>query len=95
MSRPAFRPRRYTAGVTVKVLYFASFREKTGRDEEQRQVAEGDRVSDVWAALVREVPHFAAFPKMPPAAVNLEYADPDRLLREGDELAFLPPVAGG
>jgi len=81
--------------VTVKVLYFASFREKTGRDEERRQVADGARVGDVWAALVREVPHFAAFLKMPPAAVNLEYAGPDRLLREGDELAFLPPVAGG
>ena len=88
-------PGRYTAGVTVKVLYFASFREQTGRDEERRQVADGTRVRDVWADLVREVPHFAAFPKMPPAAVNLEYADPDQALRDGDEVAFLPPVAGG
>jgi len=95
MSRLAFPPRRYTSGVTIKVLYFASFREKTGRDEERRQVADGARVGDVWSDLVREVPHFAAFPKMPPAAVNLEYAEADRPLREGDELAFLPPVAGG
>lgn len=81
--------------MTVKVLYFASFREKTGRDEELRHVPDGASVGDVWAALLGEVPHFAAFPKMPPAAVNLEYADPDQLLRDGDELAFLPPVAGG
>ena len=32
---------------------------------------------------------------MPPAAVNREYAGPDTVLREGDEVAFLPPVAGG
>jgi len=32
---------------------------------------------------------------VPPAAVNLEYAPPDRALREGDEVTFLPPVAGG
>jgi len=81
--------------VTVKVLYFASFREKAGCDEERRQVADGSRVRDVWDLLASEVPHFAAFPKMPPAAVNQEYADADRSLRDGDELAFLPPVAGG
>ena len=81
--------------MTVKVLYFASFRDTIGRDEERREFPEGSRVRDAWAALVREVPHFAAFSAMPPAAVNLEYAGPDRPLREGDELAFLPPVAGG
>jgi molybdopterin converting factor small subunit len=32
---------------------------------------------------------------MPPAAVNREYAGADAALREGDEVAFLPPVAGG
>ena len=88
-------PRRYTPRVTVKLLFFASFRERAGRDEERRELPEGSRVRDAWAALVREVPQFGAFPAMPPAAVNLEYADPDRPLRDGDELAFLPPVAGG
>jgi molybdopterin synthase catalytic subunit len=81
--------------VNVKLLYFASFRDKAGRDEESRVLPEGSRVRDAWAALASEVPDFAAFPAMPPAAVNLEYAAPDRLLRDGDELAFLPPVAGG
>ena len=32
---------------------------------------------------------------MPPAAVNREYTGPDTRLAEGDEVAFLPPVAGG
>ena len=32
---------------------------------------------------------------MPPAAVNREYVGADTVLRDGDEVAFLPPVAGG
>jgi molybdopterin converting factor subunit 1 len=79
----------------VKVLYFASFREKAGRDEEARQLPEGSRLSELWRSLSREVPHFSAFPTMPPAAINREYAADDTVLRDGDEVAFLPPVAGG
>jgi molybdopterin converting factor small subunit len=32
---------------------------------------------------------------MPPAAVNQEYVDGQTVLHDGDEVAFLPPVAGG
>jgi molybdopterin converting factor small subunit len=32
---------------------------------------------------------------MPPVAVNREYVTADTRLAEGDEVAFLPPVAGG
>ncbi len=81
--------------MNVRVLYFASFKEAAGRDEESRGLAEGARVRDLWSELAREVPLFARFPAMPPAAVNREYADGDRSLAEGDEIAFLPPVAGG
>lgn len=79
----------------VRVLYFASFREAAGRDEEPRELPEGARVGDLWAELARAFPLFARFPSMPPAAVNREYADGDRTLVNGDEVAFLPPVAGG
>jgi len=81
--------------VVVKVLYFASFRDRVGRDEEQRRLPEGARVRELWEAVAREVPQFAAFRSMPPAAVNQEYAEGGTVLRDGDEVAFLPPVAGG
>jgi molybdopterin converting factor subunit 1 len=79
----------------VRVLYFASFREAVGKDEESRGLKEGARVQDLWAELARAVPLFARFPAMPPAAVNREHADGATQLAEGDEVAFLPPVAGG
>lgn len=79
----------------VRVLFFASFREAVRRDAEVRELGERSSVSDLWEALRREVPLFARFPQMPPAAVNREYAAAETELRDGDEVAFLPPVAGG
>ena len=81
--------------MVVKVLYFASFRDRVGRDEEQRRLPDGARVRELWEAVAREVPQFEAFRSMPPAAVNQEYAEASTVLRDGDEVAFLPPVAGG
>jgi len=81
--------------VRIHLLYFASFREAKGRDSEDRELPEGTRVQELWKKLCEEVPRFASFPSMPPAAVNLEYVSADRTLRDGDEVSFLPPVAGG
>jgi len=79
----------------VHLLHFASFRDAAGRDEEERELAEGTRVEELWAALKAEVALFRRFPSAPPAAVNREYVPPETVLRDGDEVAFLPPVAGG
>ena len=79
----------------IRLLHFASFRDAVGRDEEAREIAEGTRVHELWSVLGSEVPLFRRYPKTPPAAVNREYVSPDTVLREGDEVAFLPPVAGG
>lgn len=79
----------------VHLLYFASFREARGRDGEERELPEGTRVRQLWTELCSEIPPFAAFPSMPPAAVNREYVGGDTALRDGDEVTFLPPVAGG
>ncbi len=81
--------------MVVKLLYFASFRERVGREGEERRIPDGTKLAELWETLGREVPYFAAFAAMPPAAVNREYAPPETVLREGDEVTFLPPVAGG
>ena len=79
----------------VQVLYFAAFRDAVGRDRESREIPAGSTVADFWGQLILEVPYFARFPAMPPAAVNREYVEAETALRDGDEVAFLPPVAGG
>lgn len=79
----------------VRVLYFASFRDAAGCDEETRELPCGSRVSDLWATLSRELAQLSRFPMMPPAAVNREYVAAGTELHDGDEVAFLPAVAGG
>lgn len=81
--------------MNVRLLYFATFRDVAGRDAEERQVADGARVRDLWTELVAEMPGLAATGAMPPAAINRTYTGPETALSEGDEVAFLPPVAGG
>ncbi len=84
-----------SAPMRIHLLYFASFRDAAGKGEEMRDLPDGTRVRDLWATLAGEVPRFGAFPAMPPAAVNEEYVDAETVLSDGDEIAFLPPVAGG
>ena len=79
----------------VNLLYFASFRDAAGLSEQVRELPEGTRVRQLWDSISREVPRLGAFPAMPPAAVNREYVEGETVLRDGDEVAFLPPVAGG
>ncbi len=79
----------------VRLLYFASFRDAVGVDQELRQVDEGTTVAALWEALREHFPHFARFGSMPAVAVNCEYVSAARPLAEGDEVAFLPPIAGG
>jgi molybdopterin synthase catalytic subunit len=74
--------------VAVRVRLFAGLRERAGWSE--RELDGVDRVADVWPALdLGEEPAGLLY------AVNKEYADSDRELMDGDEVALIPPVSGG
>jgi sulfur-carrier protein len=79
--------------VTVRVRYFASLRELMGRAEESREVGPGTTPG----ALLRELlgPGRADRAAGVAFAVNQEHSPAGRELRDGDEVAFLPPVSGG
>lgn len=79
----------------IKVLYFAVFRERVGRDEESVEVGEGARVRDAIDALAAKHAAVGALRGRFRCAVNQEFTDEERVLAEGDELALIPPVAGG
>jgi molybdopterin synthase catalytic subunit len=79
----------------IRVLYFAVFREKLGRDNDVVALADGARVRDAIAALAAR---YTAVDKLRGkfrVAVNQDFADDERELADGDELALIPPVAGG
>jgi len=63
----------------VTVRFFARYAELVGREE---------------AAVLLSLPA-RQLPERPLAAVNLKHVKLDAGVRDGDEVAFLPPVAGG
>jgi molybdopterin synthase sulfur carrier subunit len=79
--------------VRVRLRYFASIRERLGRTTEELEIAEGALVSEVWRTLVTRCPALEQQRYRP--AVNQEYTTPEQVLRDGDELVFIPPVSGG
>jgi molybdopterin converting factor subunit 1 len=79
----------------VRLLYFAVLRDITGKNEDQIDLPEGTRAADVWNRLRAQHAELAGYQRPPMTAVNESYVSAEEILREGDELAFIPPVAGG
>lgn len=80
--------------MTVTVLLFASYADALGASSLALDVASGETVGDVLGR-VRAMPGASRLPAEPLVAVNERYARRDRVLAEGDEVAIIPPVAGG
>jgi molybdopterin converting factor subunit 1 len=76
----------------VKLRLFAYLRETLGLEEEI-DIREGERISDLWNRFKHKIPGNKNFRVL--LAVNGEYVEEDRELKEGDEVAFIPPVSGG
>ncbi len=80
--------------MTVRILFFASLRERTGRKEMPLDVEPGTTAGQLLERLRREIPAMADAGRIS-LAVNEEYCDPDQSLGDGDEIALIPPVSGG
>jgi molybdopterin synthase sulfur carrier subunit len=83
----------------IKVLFFASIREKLGRDAEEIELPAGVATlaglrshlrarGGAWADALAEN-------RLLRMAVNQDMAQPTAAIRAGDEVAFFPPVTGG
>jgi molybdopterin converting factor small subunit len=82
--------------VTISVLLFASYADAAGRGQFDVTVPPGSTVADAVDQLQRALSGAArGIPRAPLVAVNREYAAYERVLHSGDELALIPPVAGG
>ncbi len=79
----------------ITLRYFAIIREAVGAESESRDVPEGTTAADVAADLGVRYPRLAPLLRAVPVMVNAEYADRTAPLGDGDEVAFIPPVAGG
>lgn len=77
--------------MSITVRYFASLRDAVGRSEDRATLTGPLPVKAVWQQINPQL----ALPDNVLAAVNMEYANLDTVVEDGDELAFFPPVTGG
>jgi molybdopterin converting factor subunit 1 len=78
----------------LRVLLFASYADAFGAPSLSVAVPDGATVQELLAR-VKELAVGHALPPSPLVAVNQEYAAPSAVIRSGDEIALIPPVAGG
>ncbi len=79
----------------IKALFFASSRDIVGSKEVELDIPEGVNVGDLRRDLIVRYPGLAPLQQVLSVAVNTDYADDSALLKQGDEVAFIPPVSGG
>ena len=77
--------------MSIKVKFFARMRDEAGMSSGEVAYIEGISTADIWSQLTSDVD----FPESVMVAVNMEYISGEPKLKDGDELAFFPPVTGG
>jgi len=79
----------------VNVLFFGVTHDVTGCAQEQVELPEGESLEGLRRRYEARFPRFQAMGGSLLLAVNQEFAQASTPLRDGDEVAFMPPVSGG
>ena len=79
----------------ISVKLFAVLRERAGTGELTLELPEGATVASATSSLIHRLPAIASFAPRVAYAVNQEYVRAETRLKDGDELALIPPVSGG
>ncbi|MCH2460343.1 MAG: molybdopterin converting factor subunit 1 [Gemmatimonadetes bacterium] len=81
--------------LSIRALFFAAYRDLLGTPRLDVDLPNGSTVADLVLELRGRGAPFDSLPTEPAVAVNRHYALPSDPLQSGDEVAFIPPVAGG
>ncbi|MCK4443470.1 MAG: MoaD/ThiS family protein, partial [Thermoplasmata archaeon] len=79
----------------VIVRYFAIYREAAGESRVEMELDNGSTLGDLLEEIFEVHPKLEKWSASIVCSVNKKYANDDRVLVEGDEIALLPPVSGG
>ena len=77
----------------VQVLFFGATADAVGRREIEIDLPDGAKSGDAFAEIVAAYPNLKQYKLL--FAVNQEYADGDKIIAGGDELAIFTAVSGG
>jgi len=81
--------------ITLRVRAFAALRVALGFSETLIEMPPGSNIAGLLARLASEHPDANLLGRRVSVAVNQVYASPETTLRDGDEVALIPPVSGG
>ncbi len=81
--------------IQLKVKFFGSYQEAVGKKELQIETDKVSRVQGLIEELTEKYPDLADLDDQLLIAVNKSMAEREKELKDGDEVAFLPPVSGG
>lgn len=79
----------------IKIRYFALYKDLSGTSDETVNLSDGATLSNLLEEVKKSHPIFDKQSGQFLLAVNAEYAEPEKVLREGDEVAIFPNVSGG
>ena len=79
----------------VTVRLFARLRDLAGAGELVRDVPSPATIEQVWRSLVKDMPALGDYERTMSVALNTDYSRMTASVKDGDEVAFLPPVSGG
>jgi molybdopterin converting factor subunit 1 len=79
----------------VKTKFFAAIREIVGTAEVELELTPGTTAGDLFQRYCQQHPPLGRYADNTMISVNLEFVPPETRLRDGDEIAFIPPVSGG
>jgi molybdopterin synthase catalytic subunit len=79
----------------IDILYFAVLRERLKREEESLELPAAATVAAARSVIAAAHPEIAALLPQVRSAVNRQIVGDSHTLCDGDELALIPPVAGG
>jgi len=79
----------------VRVKYFALYRDLLGKADEEFQLDKNATIEDLLNQLMSLHPHFKDVEAYMLISLNEEFVDKRSRLKDGDIIAFFPPVSGG
>ena len=79
----------------MHILLFAQIKDAVGASELELKVTGQLDSGEVWARLIGLHPKLAPYQKTTRLARNGEYAGPQDLFEDADDVALIPPVSGG
>lgn len=81
--------------MSIKVLFFGGLKEHVGKSETQMNLQPGMSAEQVLCQVLGDDPHLEKWQRTVLYSINQEQVEGSVLVQDGDEVAFMPPMAGG